>query len=88
MGNYIVKLVVLLYQVEAKRSDVMLKFDFTKQEVEEIKSKVYFSELQERIFEYRLLEYSITKISILEHCSESTINREIRKIKKKIMKVL
>lgn len=66
----------------------MLKLDFTKTEVETIKSKVYFSEIQERIFEYRLKEYSITKMAILENCSESTINREIKKIKKKIMKVM
>lgn len=66
----------------------MLKLDFTKQEVENIKSKVYFSELQERIFEYRLKEYSITKMALLENTSESTINREIKKIKKKIMKII
>ena len=59
-----------------------MKFDFTKQEVEEIKNKIYFSELQERVLEYKLKEYSITKMSLLEHCSESTINREIKKIKK------
>ena len=66
----------------------MLKFDFTKQEVNDIKNKIYLSELQERILEYRLKEYSIAKMSILENCSESTINREIKKIKKKIMKIL
>ena len=73
--------------VNLQRSDIM-KFEFTKQEVEEIKSKIYLSEIQERIFEYKLKEYSITKMSMLEHCSESTINREIRKIKKKIMKII
>lgn len=66
----------------------MLKLDFTKQEMDYIKDKLYFSELQERILEYRLKEYSIAKMSILENCSESTINREIKKIKKKIMKVI
>ena len=66
----------------------MLRFDFSKQEVEDIKSKIYLSEMQERIFEYRLREYSITKMAMLESCSESTINREIKKIKKKIMQVL
>ena len=67
------------------RSDIMLKFEFTKQEVEDIKSKIYLSEIQERIFEYRLKEYSITKMAMLEHVSERTISREIRKLKKKIM---
>jgi len=66
----------------------MLKLDFTKAEVDSIKSQIYLSELQERIFEYRLKEYSITKMSMIENCSESTINREIKKIKKKIKKII
>lgn len=66
----------------------MLKLEFSRQEAEQLKSKVYFSELQERIFEYRLKEKSIVEMAMLENCSESTINREIKKIKKKIMKIL
>ena len=66
----------------------MLKLEFTKNEVEDIKNKIYLSELQERILEYRIKEYSITKMSMLENCSESTINREIKKIKNKIKKVI
>ena len=66
----------------------MLKLEFTKQEVDIIKSKIYLSEIQERIFEYRLKEYSITKMAMLENVSESTISREIKKIKKKIIKIL
>lgn len=66
----------------------MLKLDFTKQEVENIKSKIYLNELQERILDYRIKEYTITKMAMLENCSESTISREIKKIKKKIMKTL
>lgn len=66
----------------------MLKLDFSKEEYENIKSKIFLNEFQERIFEYRIKEYSITKMSILENCSESTINREIKKIKNKIKKVI
>ena len=66
----------------------MTRFDFTKAEVEEIKSKIYLNEFQERILEYRIKEYSIAKMSILENCSESTISREIKKIKNKIKKVI
>lgn len=66
----------------------MMKLEFTKQEADYIKSKIYLSEIQERIFEYRLKEWSITKMAMKENCSESTINREIRKIKKKIMKII
>jgi len=66
----------------------MLKLDLTKDELNKIKEIVFFSEIQERILEYRLRDYSITKMAQLEHCSESTINREIKKIKDKIMKIL
>ena len=66
----------------------MMKLEFTKQEADYIKSKIYLSEIQERIFEYRLKEWTVTKMAMEENCSESTINREIKKIKKKIMKVI
>lgn len=66
----------------------MFRLEFTKQEVDEIKNKIYLSELQERIFEYRLKEYSITKMASLENCSEATISRELKKVKKKVMKVI
>lgn len=66
----------------------MLRFEFTRSEVDEIKSKIYLSEIQERIFEYRMKEYSITKMAMLENVSESTINRELKKIKKKILRIL
>jgi len=67
---------------------IIFKLEFTKQEIEDIKSKIYFSDIQERIIEYRLKEFSITKMAQLENCSEATINREIRKIKDKINKVI
>lgn len=63
-----------------------MKFNFTKNEVKELYDNIYFSDIQKRILEYRLLDYSIVKISDIEHCSVSTINREIRKIKYKIKK--
>lgn len=63
-----------------------MKFNFTKNEVKELYDNIYFSDIQKRILEYRLLDYSIVKISDIEHCSVSTINREIRKIKYKIEK--
>jgi hypothetical protein len=66
----------------------MLKLEFTNKELEYIKSKIHFTPLQERIMEYRQDEYTITKMSMLENCSESTINREIKKIKRKILRVI
>lgn len=66
----------------------MFKFDFTKKEVQDLKEKIYLNEMQQRILEYRILDYSITKMSLLEHCSESKISAELKKIKKKITKVI
>lgn len=66
----------------------MLKLDFSKEEYENIKNKIFLNEFQERIFEYRIKEYSITKMAMLENCSESTINREIKNIKNKIKEVI
>jgi hypothetical protein len=66
----------------------MLKLNFTKSELQDIKDKIYLSEIQERIIEYRLKEYSRVKMATEEHCSLSTIDREISKISKKIMKII
>ena len=66
----------------------MLRLNFTKTELEDLKSKLYLSEIQERIIEYRLKEYSRVKMAQLENVSIQTIDREINKIAKKIMKVI
>lgn len=66
----------------------MLKLEFTRQEADELKSRLILTEIQERLFEYRMKEYSITKMAMLENVSERTISRELEKIKKKILKVL
>ena len=66
----------------------MLKIEFTNQEINELKRKIHFTPMQERIINYRLDEFSIIKMSMLENCSVSTINREIKKIKRKIKKVI
>jgi hypothetical protein len=79
---------ILFIFVGNKGKKIVFKLEFTKQEVNIIKSKIYLSELQERILDYRLKEYSITKMALLENVSESTINRELKKVKRKIMKVI
>lgn len=66
----------------------MLKLNFTKSELQDIKDKIYLSEIQERIIEYRLKEYSRVKMADLENCSVQTIDREISKIAKKILKII
>jgi hypothetical protein len=66
----------------------MLRLNFTKAELLELKDKIYLSEIQEKIIEYRLKEYSRVKMADLEHCSLGKIDKEISKIAEKIIKVL
>ena len=66
----------------------MYKFEFTNKELENIKNKIMFTELQERIIEYRMKEYSLVKMAELERYSSSKISKEIDKIVKKIKKVI
>ncbi len=66
----------------------MLKLNFTKAELNSLKEKIFLSEIQERIIEYRLKDYSRVKMAQLESCSVQTIDREISKLAKKIIKVM
>lgn len=66
----------------------MLKFDFTRKEIADIKSKIYLSEEEEKILDMRLLNYSITKMALELNMSEPTVSRRIKNIKNKIKKVL
>lgn len=66
-----------------------MAFDFTKQEIEEIKSKIYLTELQEKILDMKL-KGNLTEYGMAMELgvSESTIQYQWRKIKKKILKVI
>ena len=66
----------------------MLRFEFTNEEIEEIKKKIHFTPRQVRIISYRLDELSLIQMAELESCDVSTISREIKKIKIKIMRVI
>ena len=66
----------------------MCRFDFTRKEVEDIKSKIYFDEEEEKVFEMKLLNYSIARIAIELKASEPTVSRIIRRVKNKIKRVL
>lgn len=63
-------------------------FEFTKAEYEYIVEKAMLSEEMAEIFEMRIKNYSITRIAIEMNMSESTVNRRIKQLKKKIMKVI
>lgn len=68
--------------------DIVLKINLTKEELQNILDKTYFSDMQERIIIYRIKDLSIIQMADLEHCSPSKINKEIRKIKCKLEKVI
>ena len=63
-------------------------FEFTKEEFEQIVNKAMLNEELTKIFEMKIKDYSITKIALELNMSESSINRRIKQLKKKIMKVL
>lgn len=66
----------------------MLRFEFTNDELNLIKSKIHFTPRQLRIIEYRKDEIPLKQMASKETCNVSTINREIKKISKKIAKVV
>ena len=63
-------------------------FDLTKDEYEYIIDKAMLSEELIKILEMKIKGYSITKIAMELNMSESTVNRRIKILKKKIMKVI
>ena len=66
----------------------MLRFEFTNQQLDEIKSKIHFTPMQERIIDYRRDELSIVQMAMKEICGESKISKEIKKIEKKMNKLI
>lgn len=71
-----------------KEKSKKLKLDFTKKEYEYILENCFFSDLQKEILLDRLKGKSIIAISIEQDLSIETINRQIRKIKNKILKII
>jgi DNA-binding NarL/FixJ family response regulator len=63
-------------------------FEFTKEEFEEICNKAMLNNELTKIFEMKIKDYSITKIAMELNLSERTVNRRIKELKKKIMRVL
>lgn len=63
-----------------------MKLNYTKAEVEKIKDSVFFTEDEELVLKYWLLDYSMTKISDIMKLSTSTISRRKKNILNKIDK--
>ena len=68
-----------------------MKYDFTKKELDYINENARFNERQQEIFN-RLTDIKgrqkIIKIALEMSLSERTVSREIKNIKKKILKIL
>lgn len=63
-------------------------FNFTKEEYESISEKAMLSDELKQILEMKIKDYSITKMAMEMNMSESSVNRRIKQLKKKIMKVI
>ena len=64
-------------------------FELTKQEVKEIKDKIYLTDIQEKILDMKL-QGNLTEVGMAMELgvSESTITYQWKKVKKKILKVI
>ena len=65
-----------------------MSFDFTKEEYELLKEELMLDEELSKILEMKIKNYSIVKMSLELNMSVSSVNRRIKKLKKKIMKLL
>jgi len=66
----------------------MSKFNFTKDEYEYLVEKCMFNEEMALILELLIKNYSRTQIAMKLNISESTLDKRIHYIKKKILRVL
>lgn len=86
MVESIVRLVVHLYQVEGKKSDVM--FDFNKSEYLKICDECMLNDEYKKLLEFKIKGYSRPKMAMELGVNESTLDVMIKKLKKKIRKIL
>lgn len=63
-------------------------FDFTRDEYEVLKHKLMLNEEMAEILERKIKGESIVKIAMDLNMSQSTVNRRIKLLKKKIMKLI
>jgi DNA-directed RNA polymerase specialized sigma24 family protein len=66
----------------------MSRFDFTKEEYDKLISAGLFSEDEEKILLYNCRGLSIVEMSQKLSCSTSKIDKDIKKIKKKLRRLL
>ena len=77
-------------QKQVKRKNLKINFDMIKSDKEFYLKNCNFNELQENIFNDLTCKnpMSIIQISMKEHISDSTVNRNIRQIKIKMLKAI
>ena len=65
-----------------------MKFEFTKEDVKNIKEKIYLTDLQEKILDMKM-QGNLTEVGMAMELgvSESTITYQWKKVRKKILKV-
>lgn len=75
--------------VNMSKSDSSIILEFSKEEIAIIKSKIYLNDLQKKILDMKL-DGNLTEYGMAMELgvSESTIQYQWRKIKKKILKVI
>ena len=67
----------------------MYKLDFSKPEMEDIKSKIYLTDLQKKILELKLEgNETIAGIALKCNCCEKTVSNKWKEIIEKIYKVI
>lgn len=74
-------------QIELNEKDLK-KLDFNKAEYEYFLENCNFTDRQKEIFNLRRRGMSIIEISFKTNLCDRTVNREIRKIKSKILKLI
>ena len=65
-----------------------IKTEFTESECERFRRECNFSDEERAVFDLRVKARSIIEIQEALNMSESTVNRRIRNIKRKILKVI
>lgn len=65
-----------------------LRTEFTEIECEKFRNECNFTPDERRIFDLRVTDHSIIEICTNLNMCESTVNRRIKNIKRKILKVI
>ncbi len=65
-----------------------IKTEFTEPECQHFRRECNFTDEERAVFDLRVQAKSLVEIQQILHMSESTVNRRIKNIKKKIYKVM